>query len=238
MTQRLARLLRSQQDFVADASHQLRTPLTGLRLQLEELRDELPPGDPRAEELTAGIREVDRLASIVNELLILSRAGERELPAEEIEVGRAVDDAVERWRKAAGEAGIELTHDREEGGASCVCARSDFDRVLDSLIENALRYSPAGSEVELVTAPDRIEVLDRGPGLDPGEEEAVFERFHRGHAGRQGPQGTGLGLSIARELAGEWGGQVMIENRKGGGARAIIAFPRHRVGATVGAASG
>ena len=77
MTHRLGRLLRSQQDFVADASHQLRTPLTGIRLQLEELRDELPPDDPRVAELDAGIREVDRLAGIVNELLILSRAGER-----------------------------------------------------------------------------------------------------------------------------------------------------------------
>ena len=75
MTRRLGKLLRSQQDFVADASHQLRTPLTGIRLQLEEVRDELPPGDPRVVELDAGIREVDRLAGIVNELLILSRVG-------------------------------------------------------------------------------------------------------------------------------------------------------------------
>jgi Signal transduction histidine kinase len=238
MTQRLGRLLRGQQDFVADASHQLRTPLTGIRLQFEELRDELPEGDPRAAEIDAGLNEVDRLAGILNELLILSRAGERELPPERIEVGRAVDEAIERWRKTAGDAGIELTHDRDGEAPSCVCARDDFDRVLDSLIENALRYSPTGSEVRVLTGPGRIEVLDRGPGLEPGEEEAVFKRFHRGRAGRQGAPGTGLGLSIARELATEWDGQVLIENRQSGGARAIVVLPSHPASVAVGARSG
>ena len=226
MTRRLGKLLRSQQDFVADASHQLRTPLTGIRLQLEEVRDELPPGDPRVVELDAGIREVDRLAGIVNELLILSRVGERRMPTEEIEVPDGIDEALVRWEKAAGEAGIALEHVQAGEAASCQCARSDFDRVLDSLIENAIRYSPPGSIVEVLSAPDRIEVLDRGPGLEPGEEEAVFERFHRGRAGRQGTAGTGLGLSIARELAEDWRGSVMIENRSGGGARAVISMPR------------
>ena len=238
MTQRLARLLQSQQDFVADASHQLRTPLTGIRLQLEELREGLSPDDPRTAELDAGLREVDRLAEIINELLILSRAGERELPGEQIELASAVDQAVKRWSKAAADAGITLT--LEEAGAvgSCYCARSDFDRVLDALVENAIRYSPVGSEVQVLAAPGRIEVLDRGPGLEPGEEEAVFERFHRGRASRNGAKGTGLGLPIARELAGEWGGHVVIENRPGGGARAVIVLPSQTAAATVEAESG
>jgi two-component system, OmpR family, sensor kinase len=234
MTERLERLLRSQQEFVADASHQLRTPLTGIRLQLEELRNETSPADPRAQELEAALKEVDRLAAIVNELLILSRAGERDMPAQELDVGQEVDQAVSRWRKAADEAGVQLAHDRNGGAPSCVCSRSDFDRVLDSLIENAVRYSPRGSEVQVVTAPDRIEVLDRGPGLEAGEEEVVFERFHRGRAGRQGAQGTGLGLSIARELATAWGGRVTIRNREGGGARAVIELPRRPESGAVG----
>ena len=75
MTARMRRLLHSQQDFVADASHQLRTPLTGLRLQLEELRQTAEPGDPRVPRLDAGLAEVDRLSEMVDELLILSRAG-------------------------------------------------------------------------------------------------------------------------------------------------------------------
>ena len=237
MTERLERLLGSQRDFVADASHQLRTPLTGIRLQLEELRDEVPSGDPRATELDAALKEVDRLASIVNELLILSRAGERDMPAELIDVETGVDQAVSRWRKSAGEAGIELTHASNGVRPSCVCARSDFDRVLDSLIENAVLYSPPDSEVRVVTSPDRIEVLDRGPGLEPGEEEPVFERFHRGRAGRQGRLGTGLGLSIARELAMAWGGEVTIENREGGGARAVIELPHRQIADDTGGES-
>jgi signal transduction histidine kinase len=227
MTERLERLLRSQQDFVADASHQLRTPLTGIRLQLEELRDEVTPDEPRAAELDAALAEVDRLAGIVNELLILGRAGEREMPAEVIDVDGGVEQAIGRWRKSAEEAGIRLAHDRNGGAPSCVCARSDFDRVLDSLIENAVLYSPRGSQVRVLTTPERIEVLDRGPGLEPGEEELVFERFHRGRAGRRGRPGTGLGLSIARELASAWGGGVTIANRSGGGTRAVITLPRH-----------
>ena len=71
---------------------------------------------------------------------------------------------------------------------------------------------------------DRIEVLDRGSGLEPGEEEAVFDRFRRGSAGRRGPSGTGLGLPIARELTRQWSGEVTLEARDGGGTRASILF--------------
>jgi two-component system sensor histidine kinase KdpD len=107
---------------------------------------------------------------------------------------------------------------------SAWCAPADLDRVLDVLVENALRYAPAGSTVVLAAGPDRIEVLDDGPGPAPGEEEAVFERFHRGRAGRDGPPGTGLGLPIARELAGEWDATVVLEARPGGGGRAVVRF--------------
>ena len=116
------------------------------------------------------------------------------MPAEVIDIDAGVDQAVSRWEKAAARRDIELTHGRNGSAPSCVCARSDFDRVLDSVIENAMRYSPPDSQVSVVTTGDRIEVLDRGPGLEPGEEEAVFERFHRGRAGRHGRPGTGLGL--------------------------------------------
>lgn len=233
MTRRLARMLRGQQQFVADASHQLRTPLTGIRLQLEELREELPDGDERAAGIDAGLREIDRLSQIVDELLILSRAGERQSPIEEFDVAGATARAVERWRKTADEAGVELLVTDEGTAGSCLCARADFERALDVLIENSIRYSERGSEVRVVTAPGRVEVLDRGPGLDPGEEEAVFERFHRGNASA-GIKGTGLGLSIARELAGEWGGSVRLENRPGGGARAVVELPRIPAGAATG----
>ena len=103
-------------------------------------------------------------------------------------------------------------------------ARADAERALDALIENALAYSPVGSTVEVVSAPGRIEVRDRGPGLADDEREAVFERFHRGRAGQAGPPGSGLGLAIARELARGWSGEVTLEERTGGGTVAVLTL--------------
>lgn len=221
MTQRIKRLLRVQQDFVADASHQLRTPLTGLRLRLEALAERFRGERPVERELDAAMGEIDRLSLIVDELLILSRAGEHELPGERLDLREAVARAAERWRAAAAERGIEL---EVAGGRSAEgwCAAPDLERSLDSLVENALTYSPAGTTVRLEALPGRIAILDEGPGLAPGEEEAVFERFSRGSAGRQGAKGTGLGLAIARELTRQWGGDVRLRNREGGGLAATI----------------
>ncbi|HEX5822122.1 MAG TPA: HAMP domain-containing sensor histidine kinase [Solirubrobacterales bacterium] len=225
MTSRISRMLRGQQEFVADASHQLRTPLTGIRLELEELREGLPEGDERIGGIDTGIREVDRLSGIVDELLILSRAGERGSPFEEFDVAGATERIADRLGKTAAEAGIRLTVTRRGDAGTSVCPRADFERALEALIENAIRYSPDGSEIEIGVESERVEVLDRGPGLEPGEEETVFERFHRGSAGT-GTKGTGLGLSIARELAAEWGGSVTLHNRDGGGVRAVLDLPR------------
>ena len=102
-------------------------------------------------------------------------------------------------------------------------APADLDRALDALIENALHYG--GGRVTLVPRPGAVDVLDEGPGIDPAELEQVFERFHRGGAGRAGPPGTGLGLPIARELMRRWGGDVRLANRDGGGAAATVELP-------------
>lgn len=223
MTARLARMLGSQRDFVADASHQLRTPLTGLRLHLEEAL--ATPDKVEADgEVSAAMHEVDRLAATVDELLVLSMAGERDGKPEWVSLGDAAERAARRWRAAAGERGIDLRAEgRGEGRA--LCAPADLDRAIDALVENAVVYSPHGAEVRIAAGAHSIEVLDEGVGLAPGEEREVLERFHRGRAGRQGPPGTGLGLAIARELAARWGGRTSVENRDDGGARARIEFP-------------
>ncbi len=223
MTSRVKRLLRGQQDFVADASHQLRTPLTGLRLRLEALRDRYQADPATARELDAGMGEIDRLSRMVDELLVLSRAGERELPGEAVDLEATARRAVERWHDAAGRHDIDLALLAEEPAGQTTCAKADLDRILDVLLENAVHYSPPGARVELHCSPGRIEVLDEGPGLAPNEP--VFDRFYRGSAGRRGPGGTGLGLPIARELAREWGGEVELENRQGQGARAAVTMP-------------
>ncbi len=231
MTLRIRRLLRAQEDFVADASHQLRTPLTGLRLRLEGLADRFRGEDAAAEELEAALRETDRISQTVNELLILSRAGEREMPAESVELGIAAHRAVERIESAASERAISFEVDEGSGPALARCAPRDLDHAIDALLENAVRYSPHGSVVEISIRPGSIAILDRGPGLEPGEEEMVFERFNRGSVGRRVPGGTGLGLAIARELIRKWGGEVTLSAREGGGARASIRLPVDQGGA-------
>jgi two-component system, OmpR family, sensor kinase len=225
MTERLAGALSAQRSFVADASHQLRTPLTGLRLRIEEAQAVgVSPSADR--ELEEGLREVDRLAEMVDELLVLSRAGERPTAAAQIvPLADAADRAVARWRAAAEERGLRVSRGPDERPASASCYPADVDRALDSLMENAVQYSDPGGEVLVLVSAGSVEVLDRGRGLAPGEEAEVFERFHRGHAGRAGESGTGLGLAIARELARRWGGDAALAPRSGGGVRATLTYP-------------
>jgi signal transduction histidine kinase len=224
MTARVGRLLHSQKDFVASASHQLRTPLTGLRLRLEGLSDELDDPAGRAE-AEAGLVEVDRLSKMVDELLVLSRAGERDAPGESIDLEELAGEACDRWVAAAGSRSIVLRLLEGERMGPVFCARADLERVLDVLIENAINYSPTESEIVIEVAPGRVSVTDEGEGLEPGEEEAVFERFARGRAGRQGVRGTGLGLAIARELIGQWGGTVTISSAQSTGTQAVVTLP-------------
>ncbi len=250
MADRNQRLIGAQREFVADASHQLRTPLTALRLRLEAARASGVDG-ALATDLDAGTEEVDRLAAIVDELLVLSRAEDRELQGEHVDLADAVSRAVRRWDAVAHLRQITLDGaERGEGDGAARgdgdgdarpgaragirgeadqdgpwCARADLDRALDALIENAIAYSPVGGEVTLLHAGGRIEVRDRGPGLAPGEEDLVFERFHRGSAGRRGPTGSGLGLAIARTLARAWHGEARLHNRPGGGAVAELELP-------------
>jgi signal transduction histidine kinase len=218
MTERLARALRAQTEFVADASHQLRTPLTGLRLRIEEARAD-PAGAAR--HLDAGLGELDRMSHTIDDLLVLSRTGEREGLGEEIDLAEAAADARRRWERAA--AAREIALSAELDGAGTVWAsRADFDRAVDAVLDNALHYTPSGGHVTVRASGAAIEVLDDGPGLAEGEEDDVFARFHRGRAGRGGSPGTGLGLPIARELMRTWGGDAALANRPEGGARATL----------------
>jgi signal transduction histidine kinase len=230
MTDRIRDMLGRQQAFVADASHQLRTPLAGLRLRLEEAAA-AGVSPEAAQELAAGEREVDRIAQLVDELLVLSSAGEPDASAEPIDLALAAAAAHRRWEPLARERGRHVVLAQPQTPAIASAARADVDRALDALVENALRYAPEGSTVELRASGETIEVLDEGPGLAPGEAEAVFERFHRGVAGRRTSGGTGLGLTIARTLARRWAGEVTIADRAAGdhaphGARAVLRLPR------------
>lgn len=227
MTERTSRLLGAQLAFVADASHQLRTPLTGLRLRLESARAafEASEGSQAREEIDRALDEVDRLAGTVEELLVRSRAGERQLSGTALDLGDLTKVASVRWAADAAERHIALSVRRARTPGLVWAGRADIERALDALIENALRYSPRGTEVMLVASPRSVEVRDRGPGIAPEERDLVFERSRRGSAGRAGPAGHGLGLPIARELVRAWGGELELRARRGGGTTVVLSLP-------------
>ena len=227
MTERLAQALAAQREFVANASHQLRTPLTGLKLRLEAAG--LEADDPQlARDLAAAEREADRLAKLLDELLTLAREADRPATGTAIGLREAAEAAEERWAGPAERSGHAL---RLGGGpeAFVLSSAHDLAIVLDNLVENALNYSPEGSTVTIEWSTDgdraRLAVLDEGPGVAPDEDGHLFERFYRGEAGRRGAPGTGLGLAIVETLARRWGGSARIANRPDGGARAEVELP-------------
>jgi two-component system, OmpR family, sensor kinase len=223
MAERLGTVLAAQREFVANASHQLRTPLTGLRLRLESARRKAGRGaEP---ELEAAELEVERLARLLTSLLTLAREGDKPGPAQPVSLARAAERAHERWAAAAEQDGREL---ELVGGDDVTIMASDEDLaiLLDNLIENALGYSPARVAVDWGRDGQDawLAVLDEGPGLAPGEETSLFSRFARGSAGSSRP-GTGLGLAIVQTLAHRWRGSASLANRLEGGTRAEVRFP-------------
>ena len=226
MTARLGRTLSAQREFVANASHQLRTPLTGLRLRLEAAA--LKSGDPEVRrQLEAAEVEVERLARLLSELLTLAREPDG-AEGESLALADVVAAACERWEAPAERSG----HSLEVIGscdATVHASRGDLAVVLDNLIENALNYSPRGTTVTLECGQQGeltlLAVSDEGPGVQPSEAARLFERFYRGSREGAKAPGTGLGLSVVEALVRRWGGQVSITNRPDGGARAEVRLP-------------
>jgi len=223
MAERLGTVLAAQREFVANASHQLRTPLTGLRLRLESAR--VRAGREAGPELEAAELEVERLARLLTSLLTLAREGDSPGTARPVSLARAAERAYERWAAAAEQDGRELVL-AGSGDATIAASEEDLAILLDNLIENAVRYSPTRVEIDWGRDGDEawLAVLDEGPGLAAGEETALFDRFARGSAGRERP-GTGLGLAIVQTLAHRWRGSATLANRLEGGTRAEVRFP-------------
>jgi signal transduction histidine kinase len=231
MQEELRRQEAARRSFVATASHELRTPLTMLQGTMELLEEDLRDGaylDDAQEQVKSARRELRRLAVLASELLDLSRLDAavqlRSEPVELTEITRAV---VAEFALRAGERDVPL----ELGESEEPCwARADPDacaRVVRILIDNALRYAPAGRPIRV--SADRsqrtviVRVADEGPGVAPEEREHIFERFHRGKAS-SAESGFGLGLAIGRELAERMGGRLQLEDR-GVGACFALTLP-------------
>jgi signal transduction histidine kinase len=232
MADQLAHLLRAQQTFVSDASHQLRSPLTALRLELEEL--ELTADEGLAAGIRRAVGETHRLSRLVADLLALARA-DVEVPRLALEDATAtLRDRAAAWRPLAAEQGIHLV---VEGAAPVMVAvvPGHLAQILDDFLDNAIEASPSGRPITLRTSAmgDRAElhVIDRGRGLDDAARARAFDRFWRGPDARPGT-GTGLGLAIARELARLSGGEVDLRDVPGGGTDAVVVLRLATTGGT------
>jgi two-component system OmpR family sensor kinase len=227
MLARLEAALQREREFVADAGHELRTPLALLRTELElALRHESSPAELR-EAIRTSSEEVDRLAQLAEDLLLIARSeeGRLALRTETLDGGALLDSVARRFEWRAQEAGRRLGAE-EAPGLEFVGDRIRLEQALGNLVENALRYG--AGEVRLsASATDgvvELHVTDEGAGFPPEFLERAFERFTRPDAGRT-RAGTGLGLSIVRVIAEAHGGEAHAENRDGSGADVWVALP-------------
>jgi signal transduction histidine kinase len=220
MQDRLREQEQARRAFVSTASHELRTPVTSLRLALELLREEVgreppPPRERLREQLHAAADLAERMGRLADELLDLSRLDAGVPPASELVDVRSVGRLVAHELEArARETGRSLVLD--EDGRAPAWARADPDavaQIVRILLDNALRFGPAGEPIHIDVRDGpgacALRVRDAGPGVAPGERELIFERFQRGR-GASGEVGFGLGLAIGRELARRMGGDLTL----------------------------
>ncbi|MFG2713374.1 ATP-binding protein [Streptomyces goshikiensis] len=225
MADNVEEVLEQQRAFVADASHQLRNPLAALLLRIELLALELPEGN---EEIASVRTEGKRLAQVLDDLLDLALAEHASAEISLTDIGALTAERVAAWRPFAEEKGVRLTGT----GRSAVTGWADpiaLSSALDAVIDNALKFTPEGEEVEVSVSGEGRSVLvvvaDRGPGLTEEELQRVGDRFWR--SGRhQNIKGSGLGLSISRALLAAGGGSLSYEKNLPHGLRVTVSVPR------------
>lgn len=224
MAERLAGVLQEQRAFVADASHQLRTPLTALRLRLENLQPRV--ADREAADLESAIEETDRLSSLVNDLLALART-DRLREVVTVALDELAAERVDTWGALAEAHAVRLAlllPAPSQRPALVRAVPGALEQILDNVLDNALAVSPAGATIEVGISPAgsgwALSVTDAGPGLSDEDKQKALRRFWRGDSSRPG---SGLGLAIAGALAAAGGGSLELQdNPAGPGLRAVV----------------
>jgi two-component system, OmpR family, sensor histidine kinase MprB len=218
--------VRAQRQLVADASHELRTPVTSLRTNIEVLLagGELSDED-RGRLLADMVEQSEELSALVGDLIELARGDLPAGEAEDVRLDRIVLEAVARGRRNSPDVNFETTL------APVIVdgVPERLGRAVNNLLDNAARHSPPGETVEVVVDEDGVRVRDHGSGVDPDDLPYVFDRFFRG-ANTRGRQGSGLGLAIVRQVAAQHGGTVHAANAPDGGAVFTMRLPTQRAG--------
>ncbi len=232
MAERLDQHIEQQRSFVADASHQLRTPLTALRLRLENIGWMTDNAAEQAE-IERAVDETTRLGALVGALLQLARSERRERPVATALV-ELTGDRVDTWSALAEQTGIGLVLDAPSHELLAWVVPGGLEQILDNLLDNAIRSAPAGSTVRVSWIEGQLEhrlvVVDDGPGLSRGDRTRALERFWQAD---QTSAGSGLGLPIVQSLAEASGGSITLEANVPSGLVVIVAVPV-ATGATVG----
>lgn len=222
-----------RRSFIADASHELRTPVANLAVAVEALKTEIGVNGP-AQATAADIeQEVQRLSRLVQSLLDLSQAESGKVPMRITAFAPAeiISRAVEPFLPRARQSGIDL---RIEISPHLPAIKADADRtiqVITNLVDNAVKFSPSGGTVTVSAVERRAHVLlgvaDTGPGIPDAELPHIFDRFYKVDKARAGAhRGAGLGLAIAKRLVEALGGIIMVESREGEGTRFLVALPK------------
>ncbi len=231
LLQRLSETLAAQQRFIADAAHQLRTPVAGIKTQTELALRQSASGETQAtlHQLHTATEQMTRL---INQLLSLARAEpgtERVHTTEKLDLNELVREATTEWVPRALARNIDLGFDSPQDVITIAGDAFLLREMLNNLLDNAIRYTLAGGQVTVHIVPDAshivLSVEDNGPGIPESERERVFERFYRVLG--TGVDGCGLGLAIVREIAQRHGAEVSLGQGAGGSGTVIrIAFPR------------
>jgi len=227
------RLEEARSDFIATISHELRTPMTAvIGAATTLMRGDVTLSDERRRQLLEMIEtEASRLSHITESVLLASRLDRDDIRVEHerIDVPEVVGAAVEAMGQRLPPQ-FTLTTREEANGAAALGDRDRFEQVLLNLIDNAIKYSPTGCDV--VVSTDRVRdvvrvaVEDKGIGIPPPEQSAIFEKFYRADPElRLAPSGTGLGLYISRELVERMGGKIGVESRPGRGSTFFVELP-------------